>query len=77
MNFGNLLSAFDALMAFRDAARRLKGGGPPAEEQAVTQSTAVSTLSGQIESRLTNVVVAAVRPVPDTVSVGCPAVVSR
>ena len=60
MNFGNLLSAFDALMAFRDAARRLKGGPAPVE-QAAAQSTAVSTLSGQIESRLTNVVVAALK----------------
>lgn len=60
MNFGNLLSAFDALMAFRDAARRLKGGSAAVDE-AAAQSTAVSTLSGQIESRLTNVVVAALK----------------
>lgn len=59
MNFGNLLNAFDALMAFRNAARRLKSGG--ADEPAPPATTAVSALSGQIESRLTNVVVAALK----------------
>jgi hypothetical protein len=59
MNFGNLLNAFDALMAFRNAARRLKSGG--VDEPAPPATTAVSALSGQIESRLTNVVVAALK----------------
>ena len=59
MNFGNLLNAFDALMAFRNAARRLKSGGE--DEPAPPATTAVSALSGQIESRLTNVVVAALK----------------
>jgi hypothetical protein len=63
MNFGNLLRAFDALMAFRDAARRLKGDDapPPAEPTALATSAAASGLAGQIESRLTNVVVAALK----------------
>jgi hypothetical protein len=63
MNFGNLVKAFDAMMAFRDAAKRLKGGDvpPPAEPTALATSGAVSGLAGQIESRLTNVLVAALK----------------
>jgi len=59
MNFGNLLSAFDAVMAFRDAARRFKGGST--QQPALPPTTAVSAISGQIETRLTNVVVAALK----------------
>src|SRR5690349_7716585 len=64
MNFGNLLNAFDAMMAFRDAAKRLKSGDapPPATEPtALATSGAVAGLAGQIESRLTNVLVAALK----------------
>jgi len=61
MNFGNLIRAFDALMAFTDAARRLKGGpARPAEEHALA-TTSPNTLAGQLETRLTNVVVAALK----------------
>src|SRR4051794_27775326 len=60
MNFGNLMSAFDAVMAFRDAARRFKDGSPP-NASSTPPPTAVSTISGQIETRLTNVVVAALK----------------
>jgi len=63
MNFGNLLKAFDAMMAFRDAARRLKGDAPPPTDDptSLAQTAAASGLAGQIESRLTNVVIAALK----------------
>jgi hypothetical protein len=64
VNFGNLIKAFDALMAFRDAARRLKSGEPPpsrAEQNALAQTAAAGGLAGQVEARLTNVVVAALK----------------
>jgi hypothetical protein len=63
MNFGNLLKAFDAMMAFRDATRGMKGDRPPppAESTALSPSAAGSGLAGQIESRLTNVLVAALK----------------
>jgi len=65
VNFGNLIRAFDALIAFRDAARRLKGGEPPPpqtpEQTALTQGVIAGGLAGQIETRLTNVVVAALK----------------
>src|SRR4051812_48195420 len=61
MNFGNLLSAFDAVMALRDAARRFKGGATLDTSSAPPASTAVSAITGQIESRLTNVLVAALK----------------
>jgi hypothetical protein len=64
VNFGNLIKAFDALMAFRDAARRLKTGEPPPsapEQNALAQTAAAGGLGGQLEARLTNVVVAALK----------------
>ena len=66
MNFGKLLNAVDAMIAFRDAARRLKGDAPPPPSTTDTTSLAQSTaaasgLVGQIENRLTNVLVAALK----------------
>ena len=65
MNFGNLIKAFDALMAFRDAATKLKGGGapapPPDEPTGLTYTQPGAGLAGQLEARLTNVVVAALK----------------
>jgi hypothetical protein len=62
VNFGNLIKAFDAVMAFRDATRRLRGGSDDRQaETALTTQTASNTLAGQIEARLTNVVVAALK----------------
>ena len=61
MNLTNLFRAYDAVIAFRDAARRLKdssGGSKP--ETSLSQTTAQG-IAGQIESRLTNVVVAALK----------------
>src|SRR5207237_5751493 len=50
-------------MALRDAARRFRGDPPPASaETGLSQTTAPgSALVGQIETRLTNVVVAALK----------------
>jgi hypothetical protein len=62
MNLANLFRAYDAVVAFRDAARRLKdsSGGSKAETS-LSQTAAAQGLAGQIESRLTNVVVAALK----------------
>ncbi len=59
MNFGGLLRTFDAVMAFRDAARRLKGDAPPPDRTDL--ATTAPPIVGQIEARLTNVVVAALK----------------
>lgn len=63
MNFGNLLRAVDAAIAFRNAAVRVRRGGPagpPAERDPVPPD-AGRGLAGQVEARLTNVVVAALK----------------
>lgn len=59
MTFAGLFKAFDAVMALRDAARRFKGA-PPADTSLAPQP-AEQGLAGQIEARLTNVVVAALK----------------
>jgi hypothetical protein len=59
MNFGSLIRAFDTLMAFRDAARRLKGGPPV--ETSLAPGQPPPGFAGQLEARLTNVVVAALK----------------
>jgi hypothetical protein len=62
MNFGNLIKAFDTLMAFTAAARKLKGGVPERQpDTALATGAGSSTLAGQLEARLTNVVVAALK----------------
>src|SRR3954471_3368883 len=61
MNFSNLMKAFDAVMALRDITKRPKGDAPSPEPTSLAQSTAISGLAGQIESRLTNVLVAALK----------------
>lgn len=60
MNFGKLIKAFDALIALRDATRRITGGQPPSDTS-LSPTTASGGLAGQIEARLTNVVVAALK----------------
>jgi hypothetical protein len=61
VNFGNLIKAFDAVIAFRDALK-LKGAHPPhPQETALAQGPAAAGLAGQLEARLTNVVVAALK----------------
>ena len=63
MNFNNLFKAVDAMIAFRDAARRFTGSAPapPAADAALSTSVAAQGLAGQIETRLTSVVVAALK----------------
>lgn len=58
MTLAGLFKAVDALVAFRDAAKRFKGAdaAPPPAEPPVP-----SGLADQIETRLTNVVVAALK----------------
>lgn len=66
MNVVTLFKAVDALMAFREAAKRFKGSSSPSTESArvpepVAPPAAMQGLAGQIETRLTNVVVAALK----------------
>ena len=62
MNFSAFFRAFEAAMAMRDAARRFRGEAPPPSSTALTSSPGSgSALVGQIETRLTNVVVAALK----------------
>ena len=61
MNFGTFFKAFDTMMAFRDIAKRMTGSAPPSAERGLSQTTVGSALGGQIEARLTNVVVAALK----------------
>jgi hypothetical protein len=63
VNFANLFRAYDALIAFRDATRRFKGSASTdaSSETALSRTSAAQGLAGQIESRLTNVVVAALK----------------
>src|SRR5215475_5379445 len=62
MNLTNLFRAYDAVIAFRDAARRLKDSSSASKsETSLSQTAAAQGLAGQIEARLTNVVVAALK----------------
>ena len=62
MNFAALFRAFDAAIALRDATRRFRGDPPPPPETGLSAASAPgSALVGQIETRLTNVVVAALK----------------
>lgn len=63
MNFAVLFKAFDTVMALRDAAKKVKGTSQPAAtaDAALSQQSAAQGLAGQIEARLTNVVVAALK----------------
>jgi hypothetical protein len=62
MNLTNLFRACDAVISFRDAARRLKDSSSVSKsETSMSQTAAAQGLAGQIETRLTNVVVAALK----------------
>ena len=62
MNFTTLFKAYDTVMALRDVARKFSAPGPPPPpETSLSQTAAAQGLAGQIESRLTNVVVAALK----------------
>ncbi|HXH25074.1 MAG TPA: hypothetical protein VNI78_07490 [Vicinamibacterales bacterium] len=58
MNFAALFKAFDTVMMLRETAKRLKGNAPASEAPAASPPAG---LTGQIEARLTNVVVAALK----------------
>lgn len=58
MNLAGLFKAVDALIAARDVAKRFRGGDTPTE---AAEPPPPSGLVGQIETRLTNVVVAALK----------------
>jgi hypothetical protein len=60
VNFTALFRAYDAVVAFRDAARKFTAPSAP-PETSLSQSAAAQGLAGQIETRLTNVVVAALK----------------
>ena len=64
MNFGAVFKAFDAAMALREAVRRFKGDAPAAASAAPEvglAQAATNAVGAQIEARLTNVVVAALK----------------
>jgi hypothetical protein len=62
VNFVNLFRAYDAVMALGDVARKFKGPSPaPPPETSLAQTAAAQGIAGQIEARLTNVVVAALK----------------
>jgi LPXTG-motif cell wall-anchored protein len=62
VNFSTLFKAYDAVVAFRDATRRFKGlSSEPPPETSLSPSAAAQGIAGQIETRLTNVVVAALK----------------
>lgn len=61
MNFGSLFKAFSAVMALREAAKRFSAPPPPPDQTLQTQPEAGQGLGGQLETRLTNVVVAALK----------------
>jgi len=61
MNLANLFRAYDAVIAFRDAARRLKDFSGASKSETTLSPTTAQGIAGQIESRLTNVVVAALK----------------
>jgi hypothetical protein len=64
VNFGNLFKAFDALVALGSAVSRLRGREETPVREEPTGLTYIppgSGLAGQLEARLTNVVVAALK----------------
>jgi hypothetical protein len=61
MNFAGLFKAYDALMALREATKRFSAPPQPPEQTLQTQPGALHALGGQLETRLTNVVVAALK----------------
>jgi len=62
VNFSTLFKAYDTVMALREAARKFTAPGPPGPpETSLSQTAAAQGLAGQIETRLTNVVVAALK----------------
>jgi hypothetical protein len=62
MNFGTLIKAFDTVMSLREVAKRVTGSIAPLTDSGQTPASgAGAAIAGQIEARLTNVVVAALK----------------
>lgn len=62
MNFATLFKALDAVVLLREAAKRFTGPPqPPPEETSLEKTVTDATLVGHLETRLTNVVVAALK----------------
>ena len=61
LNFGAVMKAFDAVMMFRDAAKRIKGDPEPETGLMQQPMAPGSPLATQLEATLTNVVVAALK----------------
>ena len=61
MNLGGLIKAFDTVMALRDVAKRVTGHPPPASADTGLMQPSGGGLGSQIETRLTNVVMAALK----------------
>lgn len=60
MNFASLFKAFDAVMALSAAAKRFTATGSEPPETSLS-AQAAQGIAGQVEARLTNVVVAALK----------------
>jgi hypothetical protein len=61
MNIGGLIKAFDTVMALRDVARRVTGSPAPASSDSGLMPSTGGGIGSQIEARLTNVVMAALK----------------
>jgi hypothetical protein len=61
MNLGGLFQAFKAAMALRDAARQFKASASTSEVAPAQTQSAAPSIAGQVEARLTGVVVAALK----------------
>jgi hypothetical protein len=61
MNFENLVRAFDAVAAIRDATRRIKGPAARSATSPEPDPALRSASAGQLDTRLTGVVVAALK----------------
>lgn len=61
MNFAALFKAYDTVMALRQVAKRFKGEPAAPPETGMSPQTAAQGIAGQIEARLSNVLVAALK----------------
>jgi hypothetical protein len=61
MNFGTLFRALDAVVLLREATKRFAGPPPAPPSTSLEKTEPDATLVGQLETRLTNVVVAALK----------------
>lgn len=61
MSLGALMKAFDTAVALRDVARRMRGATPPPGDEHTARTGLAAGLANQLETRLTGVVVAALK----------------